>query len=181
LLFLLLFFPETNHVFLPPKQQNQTVSPHIAPASLQAGPGRRPRPQENYAVLHDLVQEACSRLGIAPVRDAFAPPTNSRFPAPWSKAEDAFARAWAYPHAGALWANPPFSRLNEVVTKASREGCLMPVVATEWSGPGYPWWTALCALCPKRWCFPEGRPVYLRGGTDLMPAPRWRTWAFHLD
>jgi len=52
---------------------------------------------------------------------------------------------------------PPFSRLNEVVTKASREGCLMLVVAPEWSGPGYPWWTALCALCPKRWCFPEGR------------------------
>jgi len=57
----------------------------------------------------------------------------------------------------------------------------MPVVATEWSGPGYPWWTALCALCPKRWCFPEGRPVYLRGGTDVVPAPRWRTWAFLLD
>jgi len=23
--------------------------------------------------------------------------------------------------------------------------------------------------------------VYLRGSTDLMPAPRWRTWAFLLD
>ena len=57
----------------------------------------------------------------------------------------------------------------------------MLIVAPEWGGPGYPWWAALCALCPRRWCFPEGRPVYLCGGTELMPAPRWRTWAFLLD
>jgi len=57
----------------------------------------------------------------------------------------------------------------------------MLIVSPEWAGSGYLWWPALCALCPKRWCFPEGRPVYLRGGTDLVPAPRWRTWAFLLD
>jgi len=56
----------------------------------------------------------------------------------------------------------------------------MLVVVPECSGPGYLWWTALCALCPKRWCFPEGRPLYLRGVTDLVPATRWRTWAFLL-
>jgi len=104
--------------------------------------------EEDYAVLPNLVQEACSRLGIDPVRDAFATPTNRRFPAFWSKAEDAFAHAWDYAHAGALGGDPPFSRLNEVATKASREGCLMLIVAPEWSGPGYLWWTALCALCP---------------------------------
>jgi len=150
---------------------------------VEADPGP-PTPdwgEEDYAVQPDLVQEACSCLGIAPVKDAFATPTNSRFPAFWSKAEDAFAQALAYPHAGAMWANPAFTRVNDVVTKASREGCLMLVVTPKWSGPGYPWWTALCALCPRRWCFPEGRPVYLRGGTDLMPAPRRRTWAFLLD
>jgi len=150
---------------------------------VEANPGP-PTPDwggEDYAVLPDLVQEACSRLGIAPVREAFTTPTNRRFPAFLTKADDAFAQAWGYPSAGALWANHPFSRLDEVVTKASREGCLMLVVALEWSGPGYLWWMALCALCPRRWCFPGGRPVYLRGGTDLVPAPRWRTWAFLLD
>jgi len=91
------------------------------------------------------------------MRDAFATPTNRRFPAFWSKAENAFAQSWDHPSAGALWANPPFSRLDEVGTKAAREGCLMLVVAPEWSG--YPWWTALCALCPRRWRFPDGRPV----------------------
>jgi len=58
------------------------------------------------------------------------------FPAFCTKAEDADAQAWDYPSAGDLWANPPFSRLKEVVTKASREGCPMLVIAPEWSGPG---------------------------------------------
>jgi len=94
---------------------------------VEANPGPPPPDwgEENYAVLHELVQEACSRLGIAPVRDAFATPTNRRFPAFWTKAEEAFTQAWVpwypwYPGSGALWANAPFFRLDEVVTKASR-------------------------------------------------------------
>jgi len=47
----------------------------------------------------------------------------------------------------------------------------MLVVAPEWSGPGDPWWTALCVLCPKTWCFPDGRPVYLRGGHGHGASP----------
>jgi len=62
--------------------------------------------EKDYAVLPDLVLEACSRLGIASTRDDFTTPTNRRFPAVWSKAEDAFAQSWDYPSAGALWANP---------------------------------------------------------------------------
>jgi len=150
---------------------------------VEANPGPPPPDwgEVDHAVLPDLVREACSRLGIAPVRDAFATATNCRFPAFWSKAEGAFAQAWDYPSAGPLWANPPFSGLDEVKTKASREGSLMLVVAPECGGPGYPWWAALCALCPRRWNFPDGRPVYLRGGTERMPSPRWRTWAFLVD
>jgi len=62
---------------------------------VEANPGPPPPDwgEEDYAVLPDLVQEACSRLGIAPVRDAFATPTNRRFPAFWSKAEKAFTQS----------------------------------------------------------------------------------------
>jgi len=114
---------------------------------MEASPGPPPTDwgEEDCAVLPDLVLEACGRLGIGPVRDAFATPTNRRFSAFWTKEEDAFAQAWDYPSVGAMWATP-FSRLDEVVTKASREGCLMLVIAPEWSQPGYPWWAALCAL-----------------------------------
>jgi len=77
-------------------------------------------------------------------------------------------------HGWSLVGEPPFSRLEEVVAKAAREGCLMLIIAPEWPGLKYPWWAALCALCPKRWQFPQDRPLYLRGGTDLMLAPKWR-------
>jgi len=128
-------------------------------------------------VVPDLVVEACGRLGISAVRDAFASPANHRFPAYWTREDDAFAQLWDYATAGPLWADPPFSRLEEVVTKAARECCLMLVIAPDWPGPQYPWWAALCALCPRRWQLPQYRSVYLQGGTDLMPAPRWQTWA----
>jgi len=82
--------------------------------------------------------------------------------------------------AGTLWANP-FSRFEEVVAKAEREGCLMLIIAPEWPGPQYPLWAALCALCPNRWQLPQDRPLYLRGVTDLIPALRWRTWAVLLE
>jgi len=47
----------------------------------------------------------------------------------------------------------------------------MQVIAPEWPGPQYPWWAALCALCPKRWQLPQDRSVYLRGGrgSDVSP------------
>jgi len=132
------------------------------------------------AVVPELVSEACGRLGISPVRDAFATPANHRFPAYWTREDDAFAQSWDGATAGPLWANSPFSRLEEVVAKAAREGCLMLIIAPEWPGPQYPWWTALCALCPRRWQLPLDRPLYLRGGTDLMPAHRRRTWCWTL-
>lgn len=148
---------------------------------VEANPGQPPpnMGEEYNAVLPDMVVEACARLGIAaPVRDAFATPTSHRFPAFWSKADDAFAQAWDYVSAGALWAN---SRPVEVVTQAAKEGCYMLIVAPGWDGPNYPWCPAPFALCPKRWCFDEGRPVHLRGGTYLMPTCKWRTWAFQHD
>jgi len=148
-----------------------------------ANPGPPPTDwgEEDYAVVPDLMAEACGRLGFFPVRDAFATPANHRFPAYCTREDDSFAQPWDYATAGPLWASPPFSRLDEVVTKAAREGCLMLVIAPEWPGPQYQWWAALCALCPKRWQLPQDWPLYIRGVTDLIPAPRWRTWAFLLD
>jgi len=67
------------------------------------------------------------------------------------------------------------------VAKAARKGSLMLIITPEWPGPLYPWWTTLCARCHSRWQLPQDRLLYLRGGTDLMPAPRWRTWALLMD
>jgi len=138
---------------------------------LEANPGAPPTDwgEEDYAVVSDLVTEACARLGISPVRDAFATPANHRFPAYWTREDDAFAQPWDY---------PPFVRLEEVVTKAAREGCLMLVIAPEWPGP-----VVGRVVCPvsQTVAATVGPARVPAGGTDLMPAPRWRTWAFLLD
>jgi len=122
---------------------------------VEANPGP-PNPdwgEEDYAVLPDLVQEAFPRLGIAPVRDAFATPTNRRFPAFWTKAEDAFDQAWDYPSAGALWANPPLQPPrrggDEGVAGGLPDAGRRPGVVR----------ARVCALCHKRWCFPCAGPV----------------------
>jgi len=71
-----------------------------------------------------------------------------------------------------LWTNSAFSRMWEVVAKAAREGCHVLVIAPEGPGPQYHWWASLCALCPNRWCLPQDRPIYLRGGSDLIQNPK---------
>jgi len=89
--------------------------------------------------------------------------------------------AEGYATSGPLLTKTPFNCLEEVVAKEAREGSLMLIISPEWPGPQYPWWTTLCALCPRRWQLPQDRPLYLRGGMDLIPSPRWRAWAFLLD
>jgi len=93
-------------------------------------------------VVPNLVAEACGRLCISPVRDAFATPANHRFPAFWTRRNDAFAQWWDYATAGPMCANRPFSRMEEVVANAVREGCLMLIIAPEWPRPQYPWCAA---------------------------------------
>jgi len=107
---------------------------------VEANPGPPPTDwgEEDDALVPKLVADSCGRLGISLVRDAFATPANHNFPAYWTRKDDAFAQPWDYATAGPLWANPPFSRLEEVVAKAAQEGCLMLIIAPEWPGPQYP-------------------------------------------
>jgi len=105
-----------------------------------------------------VVEEACGRLGNSPVRDAFAKPANPRFHACWTREDDAFAHSWDYATADPLWANPLFSRMQEVVEKAARDGCLMLIIAPEWPGP-------------STRGVPRYAPWAPRGGSATGPAP----------
>jgi len=103
-------------------------------------------------VVLDLVAEAYGRLGISPVRDAFATPANQRFAAYWTREDDAFAEPWDYATAGSLWANPLPAAWRSV--GECGPGGQPHAGQPEWTGPQYPWWTSLCALCRNRWCLP---------------------------
>jgi len=66
----------------------------LSSGDVEANPGPPPPDWgvEDYAVVPDLVAEACGRLGISPVRDAFDTPANHRFPAYRTREDDAFAQ-----------------------------------------------------------------------------------------
>jgi len=82
----------------------------------------------------------------------------------------AVLRPWTTPRPGTYGRTPPFSRIEEVVAKAAREGSHILVIAPDWPGPQYPWLASLCALCPKRWCPPQGRPITSEGArTSCLP------------
>jgi len=61
---------------------------------LEANPGPPPTDwgDEEYAVVPDLVVEACGRLENPPVRNAFATPANHCLTAYWTREDDAFAQ-----------------------------------------------------------------------------------------
>jgi len=63
---------------------------------VEAKPGPPPLDlvQEDYAIVPDLVAEACDHLGISLVRDAFATAANHRSPAYWTRENDAFTQSW---------------------------------------------------------------------------------------
>ena len=70
---------------------------------------------EIYTVTHDLRNKIVAWAGITHTVDAFASAKNKRFPRHW---EDAFQEGWS---SEILWANPPFSRMPEVIDKIRLE------------------------------------------------------------
>ena len=70
---------------------------------------------ESYTFTDDLRDKIVAWAGITPTVDAFASPTNKRFPLHW---EDAFQEDWS---SEILWAKPPFLRMPEVIDKICLE------------------------------------------------------------
>ena len=70
---------------------------------------------ESYTVTDDLRDKIVAWAGITPTVDAFASSKKKCFPRHW---EDAFREDWS---SEILWANPPFSRIPEVIDKICLE------------------------------------------------------------
>ena len=79
-----------------------------------------------------------------------------------------------------LWANPLFSKLPEVVTKACLEPTRMILVHPDWED-NY-WSPLLNEITVHRAQIPSGIPVYLTERTKKpLPAPLWNTQVSLLD
>jgi len=132
-------------------------------------------------VVPDLVAEACGRLGISPVRDAFATSANHRFPAYWTREDDAFAQPWDYATAGHLWANPPVQSPGGGGDEGGPEGLPHAGHRPGFVRPPIPVFGRVVCPVPQTVAAPAGPArAPAAAGTDLMPAPRWRTWVFLL-
>ena len=80
-----------------------------------------------------------------------------------------------------LWANPPFSQLDKVLTKiAMEENCKMVIVTPNWQGDY--WMRILEKLSLKQMCLPARAPVY-KGDWDKkpLPPPQWETLVTFID
>ena len=85
--------------------------------------------------------------------------------------------AWGYDwkSLGLTWANPPFSKMEQVLTKVAMEKCDMILVTPIWSGSSedQEWNTLLSKLTVRQVPLPD-LPLYIPERATLpLPKPRW--------
>ena len=129
---------------------------------------------ESYTVTDDLRDKIVAWAGITPTVDAFASAKNKRFPRHW---EDAFREDWS---SEILWANPPFSRMPEVIDKICLERAKGILIVPEW--PSQAWYHVLGTIALGWWEIPHDIPLFqTEDGTLLPQRKNWHTRAVVFD
>eukprot|EP00667_Euglena_gracilis_P031350 EG_transcript_45239 len=110
---------------------------------------------EDYHVDGQLVKLICQKLEVTPDVDAFSKLATRRFPRFWGpdspEIEDAFRRSWSD---DVIWANPPFSRLKDVVWKWQEDQAHGIIIAPKW--PTAIWFEDLMSMVIRGLVFPGG-------------------------
>ena len=129
---------------------------------------------ESYTVTDALRDKVVAWAGFTPTVDAFASAKNKRFPRHW---EDAFEEDWS---SEILWANPPFSRLSEVVDKICLEQARGILIVPEW--PSQAWYHVLGSIALGWWETPHDLPLFqTEEGAPLPQKGNWHTRAVVFD
>ena len=115
--------------------------------------------------------------------DLFANELNAQEKYYCTRANSAFKYNWSKlcnQGQNVLWANPPFSQLERVITKLVHEPCKLVLVTPNW--PGRPWRRILDKIAVVQYKVPAGEPLY---ETDRdkkpLPAPFWETIISFID
>jgi hypothetical protein len=105
-------------------------------------------------------------LEVTPDVDAFSKLATRRFPRFWGpdspENEDAFRRSWSD---DVIWANPPFSRLKDVVWKWQEDQAHGTIIAPKW--PTAIWFEDLMSMVIRGLVFPGGSEFFW---LDACPA-----------
>ena len=135
---------------------------------------------ERYAVLPCIMKDITIRLGEPmPQIDAFADSGNFRLPRWWGpdspECTDAFSTSWAVEDCGTLWANPPFSKIDQVIEKAQKEGARIILILPDW--PSQQWFGEVWKHAQRYHYYPETTPLFELDSLPMPPTLKWGVWA----
>ena len=136
--------------------------------------------QEAYRLTSTMRDTVLKKLGVDKndvQLDLFASEYNFTHPVYCTADMDAFSYSWdklLKNDNHVIWANPPFSLLNQVVTKLIMEPCRMVLVTPEWRTET--WWKPLDMITLSRVYVPAHLAIYQGDhDTKILPGPHWAT------
>ena len=109
----------------------------------------------------NIKKQILEALDELPELDCFADQETHLFHRWWGEGgefPDAFDKNWAFDKVGTLWANPPFSKLPQVVEKVRRDGARMILVCPDWQRDL--WWKDLQDMVVDKMLFPRGQKIF---------------------
>ena len=143
--------------------------------------------KESYTLIPEWRSKVLHELGIPKIQltiDMFANHCNFQESMYCTRQNNAFHYDWSELCKNGediLWANPPFSQLDKVMTKLALEkACKMVIVTPNWQGDY--WMRVLEKISQKQVCIPAGVPLY-KGDFDkkALPSPQWETLVTFVD
>jgi hypothetical protein len=136
---------------------------------------------ESYTLVENIKSKVLRELGISRRSifiDMFANHANFQEPLYLTKGNSSFRYNWSKlvkeEQCDYLWANPPFSSLDKVVTKLCLESTRMILVHPNWQNQYFS--RLLDSITVKRVMVCHGTPVYVADKCKkALPAPAWDT------
>ena len=165
------------------QQQKGSQGASPAEASQRQKCPRRAPITESYMLTTRMVSVALRQLGAEiPKVDCFAEAGLHVWPKYWGPGsphgEDAFQKGWNYEVQGALWWNPPFSRLDDVVDKIVSDKARGILIAPYW--PQEAWYQTALPYVRKKWEWRRGSKLFETLEGPAGPT-RWGVWAWAID
>ena len=134
---------------------------------------------EAYTLTSNVKEKALQKLGVQEkfFCDLFANQANAQEKLYCTRANGAFKYDWAKLSSFGkdfLWANPPFSQLERVITKVVHEPCKIVLVTPNWGNRS--WKRILDKIALAQFCVPENDSLYETDrDKNPLPAPKWET------
>ena len=143
---------------------------------------------ESYKLVGSVRDEALKEIHVPKKSikiDLFASQENAQEAFFITPKMNAFTYDWSKLCSGLhdhLWANPPVSMMEKVITKAIMEPCKLVLCVPLWKEK--PWWKVLQQIPVTHTILPHTHGIYVEGwkhDVTLLPHPTWNSAIFLVD